>query len=210
MDPVASNALIYGMVILVVAGGFLYMTRKTSPFAGVGSTVSMSAYAVGSRLPNLNTLQRLGRVVGILIPFALIAVGPLLDLYYNNFRYTTISLVGLSSIVLGFILQTIVRGTTAYLSSLSIGTSAIITYFLFDVWNQGETYNYKVLSTVLGVLLMLLQLVHTTASPVFATSLMNDLVGTLLGAGLGIISWVILWNNHRNCLPNSVAVKVKK
>jgi len=203
MDLPASNSLIYGIVSLVVAGGFLYMTRRTGVFAGIGSTT----YSIGSRLPNLSTLQRVGRVVGILIPFALIAVGPLLDLYYNNFRYTTVSLVGLTSIVIGFIIQTIVRGTTAYLSSFTIGTSAILTYFVFDVWNQSDTYNYKVLSTVLGVLLMFLQLVHTTSAPVFATSLMNDLVGTLMGSGLGIIAWVILWNHQRNCLPNSVAVK---
>lgn len=210
MDATAYNGMIYGIVAIIVAGGFLYMTRTTSIFSPLGTAAYSTASLVGRTLPTLTTFQRWGRIAGILIPFVLMATGPLMDLYYNNFRYTTITLVGISSILLGFAYQTFIRGTTAYLSSLTIGTSAILSYVLYDVWTQGETYNYKVLSTLLGVILMLLQLVHTTASPVFTTSLMNDLVGTLLGSGLGVIAWTVVWNHYRNCLPNSVAVKSEK
>lgn len=209
MDSDTTFSLVYGIVTLIVAGVFLYMTRTTSIFAPLGSLASTGVSTLGRVIPDLTTFQRWGRIAGILIPFLLMAIGPLMDLYYNNFRYTTITLVGISSMILGFGYQTIIRGTTAYLSSLTIATSAIISYVVYDIWIQGNTYNYKALSTLLGVILMFLQLLHSVSGPVFASSLLNDLVGTMLGSGLGLLAWTVVWNHYRNCLPNSVAVKTK-
>ena len=179
------------------------MSRTTGLFG------SMSISSVGRVVPTLSTFQRWGRVVGILIPFLLMAFGPIADLYYNNFRYTTITLVGLCAMILGLGYQTLIRGTSTYLSSLTIGTSSIISYVLYDVWIQGGTYNYKTLSTLLGAVLMFLQLLHTVSGPVFSTSMLNDLIGTMMGSGLGLLAWTIVWNHHRNCLPHSVAVVSK-
>lgn len=184
------------------------MTRKTSIFAPLGTLASVDISSIGRLAPNITTFQRWGRIVGILIPFVLMAIGPVLDLFYNNFRYTTITLVGLSSMILGFGYQTIIRGTTAYLSSLTIGTASIISYTLYDIWVQGGSYSYKALSTTLGTVLMFLQLLHTVSAPVFSSSLLNDLIGTMLGSGFGILAWSVVWNNSRSCLPNSVPLKV--
>lgn len=203
MDANLTFAAIYSGIALVVAGVFLYMTRSTGLFG------SVSVSSIGSVVPNLSTFQRWGRVAGILIPFVLMAYGPLADLYYNNFRYTTITLVGLSSILLGLGYQTAIRGTTTYLSSLTIGTASIISYVLYDVWIQGSSYNYKTLSTLLGSLLMFLQLLHTVSGPVFSSSLLNDLIGTVLGSGFGLLAWSVVWNHYRNCLPHSVATVSK-
>ena len=194
MDPIVSPGLGYGIIAIVVAGGLLFMTRPTS--------VLPSASSVGSYLPSLSSFQRWGRIAGILIPFILIAIGPLMDLAKNSFHYTTISLIGIAAMVLGFGYQAIVHGTSAYLSSLTIGTSAILTYVLYDVWANGEGYNYKVLSTVLGVVLMFLQLLHTVSGPVFSSSLLNDGVGVLLGSGLGAVAWVVVYQYYREYLPN--------
>jgi hypothetical protein len=210
MDSDTSFALGYSMIALLVAGGFLYMTRKTSIFAPLGTLAYTGVSTVGSLAPNITTLQRWGRIVGVLIPFALMAIGPVLDLLNNNFRYTTITLVGLSSMILGFAYQTIIRGTSAYLSSLTIGTASVISYTLYDIWIQGAGYNYKALSTALGVVLMFLQLLHTVSAPVFSSSLLNDLIGTMLGSGLGLLAWGVVWNHYRSCLPNSVPVKTDK
>lgn len=202
MDPVASTGLVYGIIAVVVAGGLLFMTRKTS--------VAPSSMSVGSYIPNLSTFQRWGRIAGILIPFVIIAIGPLMDLYYNSFHYTTISLVGISAMLLGYLYQAIAHGTSAYLSSLTIGTSAALTYLLFDIWVQSDGYNFKVLSTVVGAVVMFLQLLHTVSGPVFSSSLMNDGVGLLLGSGLGAISWVVVYNFYREYLPLSQASKDTK
>jgi hypothetical protein len=179
------------------------MSRTTGLFGSVGVS------SIGRVVPNLSTFQRWGRVAGILIPFALMSFGPLADLYYNNFRYTTITLVGLSSILLGLGYQTAIRGTSTYLSSLTIGTASIISYVLYDVWIQGSSYNYKALSTLLSFILMFLQLLHTVSGPVFSSSLLNDGIGTILGSGFGLLAWSVVWNHYRNCLPNSVATVSK-
>lgn len=209
MNQDVTFATAYSLFAIAIAGGFLYMTRTTSIFAPLGSAAFMGVSTLGRVIPNLTTFQRLGRVVGILIPFVMMATGPLMDLYYNNFRYTTITMVGVSSMILGFGYQTLIRGSSAYLSSLTVGTASIVSYVLYDIWIQGNSYNYKALSTVLGVLLMFLQLLHTVSGPVFSSSLLNDLIGTMLGSGFGLLAWSVVWNNYRNCLPNSVAVKTK-
>lgn len=201
MDLIASSGLIYGIIAVIVAGGLLFMTRKAAPASAPASAPSSSG--VGSYIPTLSTFQRWGRIAGILIPFILIAIGPLADMYYNAFRYTTISLVGISAMALGFLYQAIAHGTSAYLSSMTIGTSAILTYVLFDVWAQGDGFNFKVLTTTLGAVLMFLQLLHTASGPVFSSAILNDGVGTLLGSGFGAIAWAIVYNLHREYLPNS-------
>jgi len=203
MDANLTFAAIYSSIAILIAGGFLYMSRTTGLFGSVGVS------SIGRVVPNLSTFQRWGRVAGILIPFALMSFGPLADLYYNNFRYTTITLVGLSSILLGLGYQTAIRGTSTYLSSLTIGTASIISYVLYDVWIQGSSYNYKALSTLLSFILMFLQLLHTVSGPVFSSSLLNDGIGTILGSGFGLLAWSVVWNHYRNCLPNSVATVSK-
>ena len=195
MDPIVSPGLIYGILAIVITGGLLFMTRPAS-------LTSPTSLSYGTYIPNLSTFQRWGRIAGILIPFALIAIGPLVDLYKNSFHYTSISLIGIVGMILGYGYQTIVRGSTAYLSSLTIGTSAVLTYLLYDVWVNSDGYTFKVLSTVLGAILMFLQLLHTVSGPVFSTSLLNDGVGVLLGSGIGAISWVIVYNFYREYLPN--------
>jgi hypothetical protein len=202
MDPSISSGLVYGIIAVVVAGGLLFMTRKTSlvtPLVGIRGYV-----------PNLSTFQRWGRIAGILIPFVIIAVGPLMDLYYNGFHYTTISLVGISAMVLGFLYQSLIQKTSAYLSTLTIGTAATLTYILFDLWSQAEGYNFKVISTVVGVVLMFLQLLHTVSGPVFSSSALNDGVGMLLGSGLGAIAWTIVYNTYREYLPFAYVAKPAK
>ena len=204
MDPLVSPGLIHGILALIIAGGLLFMSRPSTPKLP-------SATSYGSYVPNLTTLQRWGRIAGILIPFALIAIGPLMDLAKNSFHYTTISLIGIISMILGFGYQAVIHGTSAYLSSLTIGTSAVITYVLYDVWFNSEGFNFKVLSTLLGLIMIFLQLLHTVSGPVFSSSLLNDGVGLLLGSGLGAISWIVVYNFYREYLPlEAPATKTKK
>lgn len=197
MDPSASVGLIYGIIALIVAGGLLFMSRpKTPSVPTVTPPVDSKSYST-----ILSSFQRWGRIAGIVIPFVIIGIGPLMDLYYNSFHYTTISIVGIASMLVGFLYQAIVRGTTAYLSTLTVGTSATITYVLIDILVQGEGYNFKVLSAIVSAVLLFLQLVHTSSGPVFSSSLLNDGVGLLLGSGLGAIAWTVVYNTYRDYLP---------
>jgi hypothetical protein len=197
MDQSVSAGLVYGIIAVTVAGGLLFMTRPPI----------QTSWNVRGYIPTLSSFQRWGRIAGILIPFVLIAVGALMDLYYNRFHYTTISLVGICAMILGFAYQAIIHGTSAYLSSLTIGTAAGLAYILFDLWAQTEGYTFKVLSTLLGLVIMFLQLLHTVSGPVFSSSLLNDGVGVLLGSGLGTIAWVIVNNMYREYLPFAYVAK---
>jgi hypothetical protein len=202
MDPVILGGVVYGVIAIVIAGGLLFMSRPKSPVApGTG------AWSVTGYVPTISSFQRWGRIAGIVIPFAVLAVGPLMDVYYNKFQYTTISLVGIFAMVFGFLYQAIIHGTSAYLSTLTIGTAATLTYVLLDLWVQADGYSFKVISTVLGALLMFLQLIHTVSGPVFSSSLLNDGIGLLLGSGLGALSFAIVYNTKRDYLPFTNSAK---
>jgi len=155
-------------------------------------------------VPTTDTIKKYGRMIAMAIPFVLLAGGPLIDIYNHEFKYSSTSVIGAIAMGVGFLFQRILRGPDAFLSSTTVATAAMITFLLQDIWVQSSAYNFQLISTVLGALLMVLQLVHSSSGPVFSSSILNDLSGAGLGVGLGAVGWSFFWTFYRSRLPNSV------
>jgi len=201
MDTETIYALSYSLLIIAVVGGLLFSVRPPGP-----PTVPSP-----SSLPTMETVSRYGRMIGIGIPYVLIALGPLIDIYNREFRYSNLTLTGVAAMGIGYVMQRAVHGPSAYLSSLTVATAAILTFWVHDVWVNTSAYNYQLLTTLLGAMILALQAIHSTSGPVFATNLLNAGVASALGVGIGAMGWAVVWNLYRNRLPNySIAIEPKK
>ena len=194
MDLETTYALAYSLLILAVVGALLFSARPPGP----------PSPPIAESLPTSDTIKKYGGLIAMGIPFVLLGVGPLVDLYNREFKYSTTSVVGAIAMGVGFLFQRVIRGPDAFLSSTTVATAAMITFLLQDIWVQSSAYNFQLISTILGALLMVLQLVHSSSGPVFSSSLLNDLSGAGLGVGLGAIGWAFFWSFYRSRLPNSV------
>jgi len=194
MDLETTYALAYGLLMLAVVGALLFSARPAGP----------PSPPLTESLPNTDTVKKYGRIIGMGIPFVLLAAGPLIDIYNHEFKYSSTSVVGAIAMGIGFLFQRLIRGPDAFLSSTTVATAAMITFLLQDIWVQSSAYNFQLISTVLGALVMVLQLVHSSSGPVFSNSLLNDLSGAGLGVGLGAVGWSFFWTFYRSRLPNSV------
>jgi len=194
MDLETTYAVSYSMLILAIVGALLFSARPAGP----------PSAPLTDSLPNSDTVKKYGRFIGMGIPFVLLVGGPLIDIYNHEFKYSSVSVVGAIAMGLGFLFQRVIRGPDAFLSSTTVATAAMITFLLHDIWIQSSAYNFQLISTLLGVLVMILQLVHSSSGPVFSSSLLNDLSGAGLGVGLGALGWAFFWTFYRERLPNTV------
>ena len=192
MDLETTYAVSYSLIIIAVVGTLLFAVRPPGPPSEPGT----------SYVPSVETVSRYGRIIGIGLPYLLFLIGPLVDIYKREFRYSSMTLVGMAAMGAGYGFQRSIHGPSAYLSSLTVGTAAMLTYWLHDIWVNTSTYNYQVLSTILGALLLALQAIHSSSDPVFATALMNAGVASALGVGIGALGWAFMWNYFRTRLPN--------
>lgn len=192
MDIETTYAVSYSLIIIAVVGTLLFAVRPPGPPTEPGT----------SYVPSIESVSKYGRMIGIGLPYILLGIGPLVDLYQREFRYSNITVVGAAAMGIGFVFQKSVHGPSAYLSSLTVATAAILTFWLHDVWVNTSAYNYQLLSTLLGAMLLALQAVHSPSGPVFATALMNAVVASALGVGIGALSWAFMWNYFRTRLPN--------
>jgi hypothetical protein len=201
MDTETIYALSYSFLIIAVVGGLLFSVRPPGPPSVPGP----------SPIPTLETVSKYGRIIGIGIPYVLFAIGPLIDIYNREFRYSNLTLTGVAAMGIGYALQRAVHGPNAYLSSLTVATAAILTFWVHDVWINTSAYNYQLLTTVLGALILALQAIHGSSGPVFATALLNAGVAAAMGVGIGAFGWEVVWNLYRNRLPNyAIAIEAKK
>lgn len=201
MDAETIYALSYSFLIIAVVGGLLFAVRPPAP----------PAEPSPSYIPDVKTISMYGRMIGIGIPYVLLAIGPLVDIYNHEFKYSNLTLTGVAAMGIGYALQRAVHGQNAYLSSLTVATAAILTFWVHDVWINTSAYNYQLLTTILGALILGLQAIHSSSGPVFATALLNAGVAAALGVGVGAFGWAVVWNLYRNRLPNyAIAIDPKK
>jgi hypothetical protein len=51
------------------------------------------------------------------------------------------------------------------------------------------------------VLVLGLQVLNSAKGTVYSSTLMNDLAAVALGSGLGVLSWIIVWQTDKTYLP---------
>jgi len=66
------------------------------------------------------------------------------------------------------------------------------------------------MSTIVSVLLLILQVLNSATGNVLSSTFMNDLAAVGLGTGLGMIGWMLVWNYQKPLLPFFVASEPKK
>lgn len=203
MDGATSRALTFGVVVLAVALGLLYTTRPAGePGDGL---------AVPSTGSIIETLRSKAGLIALLIPYTLIFGLPLIDLYNREFKYSLLAVVGASSAIVGFGLQYLIRGGGTFLPAITVATSAMITFYIRDAWACSSSTTYKMMTTLAGVVLIAVQAMSSPPSQLlFTNPMMNDLTTVLLGAGLGMISWITVWNVARRNLPHTIILTEKK
>lgn len=204
MDGATSRALTFSVVVLAISLGLLYTTRPAAaPGEGLGIPDTSTV---------ISTLQSKAGTIALLIPYTLIFGLPLIDLYNREFKYSLLATVGASSAIVGYFLQYLIRGGGTFLPAIKVATSAMITFYVRDAWAScTDGRSYKIAATVIGIILVGIQAMSSPASQlIFSTPLMNDLTTTLLGAGLGLLSWIIVWNLARENLPHTVLLTEKK
>lgn len=203
MDVATSHALTYSIVILVVVASLLYSTRPTEgPEAS-----SINPEEIG--MSALNALKSYGFRIGLIAPYGLILIPPLIDLYDREFKYSLVSVIGVASAIIGYAFQYAIKGGGSFLPALTVGTTAMISFILNDAWMQKGYTRYTIFATLIGGLLIFFQALNNPPSHVFESPLMNDGVAVLLGAGLGLLGWMISWNTYREFLPHTCIIHLK-
>ena len=184
------TALLVAILFIVVAGSVFAITGiRQMPSVSL-PTSSISATALSS-----------ARSAGLWIPYVLLIGGPMLDVAYQDFRYTLLTFISMAAMALGFVYQIILHGPGDLLPGLTVGTSAAITYLIQDAWLRDISEQKKITVTIGGILAILLTALVMSISSIGKSSIMNDMVAILLGAGFGELAWVIVYNVARDRLP---------
>lgn len=192
MDVATSHALTYSIFMLVIVATLLYSTRLHGFEFGEG--FDMSA---------LGAFKKYGLRLGLIVPYCLIIIPPLIDLYEREFKYSLVSVIGVGSALLGYGFQYAIKGGGSFLPALTVGTTAMITFILNDAWMQKRHAHFTLILTLACALIVFFQAINNPPEGVFSTPLLNDGVAVLLGAGLGLIGWSISWNTYRSYLPHT-------
>ena len=200
MDGLTISATIYTVISISIALGLLFMSRP----AGPSVMPSISAADATSKLS--------GAVMffGVLVPYILLAVGPLVDMSKQKFKYSLVSIVGLLSMGLGFVIRRAVHGSVGQLTTLTIATSAMVGFLIQDLIAQPMNMNFKGLSGFAMVLALGLQVLNSAKGSIYSSTLMNDLAAVALGTGLGVLSWIIVWQADKTYLPYYVLTESTK
>ncbi len=194
MDTASWYALTYSVVIILAIGIMLFMTRPPAPptSTGFASPVSFGAVTQGA--------QKYGGMLGMIVPYALMGISPMIDLYYREFKYSILTVIGAASVLIGYVYQYALRGSSAFLPALTIATSAIVSFLVYDVWVQGTGKMYTLFATVLGVVVIGGQVASNPSTTIFASKTANDMASVGLGLALGALSWMIVWNSDKKYL----------
>lgn len=190
MDSASVYALVYSLVMIAVVGVMLFMTRPPSVATATPSMSGMPAVDV----------RKYGGVLGTFVPYILLGVGPLVDLYNREFKYSILTVIGSASVLVGYVYQYMLRGSSAFLPALTIATSAVVSYLMYDVWVQGTGRTYTILATILGFAVIGAQAMTNQSTTIFASKTTNDLATVGLGLALGALSWIIVWNTDKSYL----------
>jgi len=192
MDTNAVIALMTGLLMLIVAGSVFAITGvRNMPLPNTTGVSAMSTF--------FSTSQ----TVGGWIPTVAIAGGPIADLYYRKFKYSIISLISVSAMLLGLVFQSILNGTGGFVPALVVGTSASMMYLIQDAWMQKLSVESSVVTTVAGVAGIALTIFGANNG---STTMMTNVAlkygsAVLLGAGVGELAWVTTYNVDRSRLP---------
>ena len=193
MDTASWYALSYSIFVILAVGVMLFMTRPPAPPGpGFVSPVSMGE-ATGA-------LQKYGGILGSIIPYTLLGFGPLVDLYYREFKYSILTVIGAASVLVAYVYQYALRGSSSFLPSLTVATAAIVSFLVYDVWVQGSGKMYTFLATMLGIGVIISQSATNPSTTIFASKMTNDAVSIGLGLALGALSWMIVWNSDKKYL----------
>lgn len=194
MDKNSVIALMSGLLMLIVSGAVLTITgsRKlpTVPFPDPRNLGPMSF------LPAFQT-------AGGWIPYSIMLGGPIADLYYQEIRYSILSFISISAMILGLVYQGILHGSGSVVPALVVGTSAAMVYLIQDAWMQALSLENKVITTFSGLIAIgLTMLVSNTGIPgMVSSSTASFAAALLLGGGIGELSWVTTYNIARDRLP---------
>jgi len=187
------------MLILAGVGALLFMARTSPAMVSAMSSAEM-----------MGSAGRYGKMLGVAIPYVLFAVGPLIDLYNRKLHYSVVSMIGAAAIGAGIGFQKGIYGGSGSLSAMTVATAAMLAYLTQDIWAEPNQLNYQVMSTIVSVLLLILQVLNSATGNVLSSTFMNDLAAVGLGTGLGMIGWMLVWNYQKPLLPFFVASEPKK
>ena len=198
MDKNSVAALISGLLMLIVAG---------SVFAITGSRPVPSVPIPDPRTIVASSFAPALQMAGGWAPYSILFGGPIADIYYQEFRYTILTVISLVGMTVGVIYYSILHGTGGFVNAFVLGTCAAITYLIQDAWVQKMSLENQVITTVFGILGVGITAL-VSGGPLALTSILgawNALLGSapalLLGAGIGELSWVTTYNVARDRLP---------
>jgi hypothetical protein len=158
----------------------------------------------------MSGLGSAAKFFGVVVPYLLIIVGPLIDLYNQKLKYSLVSIVGLLSMGLGFVIPRAVHGSVGQLTMLTVATSAMVGFLVQDLIIEPIDINTTWLSSLFMILALGLQVLNSARGTVYSSALMNDLAAVSLGTGLGVIGWIIVWSIDKTYLPYYVLTEKKK
>ena len=194
MDKNSIIALLSGIVMLIVAGSVFAITSGMSiPFPAIPS--GPSGGITGMLLAAIRTGGR-----GV--PYLIWLGGPIADIYYQEFRYSALSIISIGAMGVGLLYQMILGvAKNGVLPAFTVGTTAAAVYLIQDAWMQPIGINLQVVATAFGVLAALLSALVSTGGTVLGSALSDAGAALLLGAGIGELAWVIMYNAAPQLLP---------
>jgi hypothetical protein len=187
MDASTIFALVYSLIILVVVGVLLFLSKPPSA-APPSASFDGRKYAA---------------IVGQAAPYTLLGAGPIVDIYYRKFKYSIITVIGVGSMLLAYAFQTLVRGGNQFLPSTTVGFAAAATYLLYDIWMNDDGTQYPLSATLLAAVLSVLHVLYLSPGGyVFANPLINGVLALVMGIGFGVLGWTIVYNTDASRLPH--------
>ena len=191
MDQKAVIALISAIVLLGVSAGVFMITGMrplpAMPNIPMGMTwSSMVLYGVTT--------------AGGYAPYLIWLGGPIADIYYQEFRYTLLTLISIGSMLAGFAFQLVFGGGKGILPAITVGTTAAAVYLIQSAWATDMTLEKKIIATSVGSLISILTALVANAAP-GSSPLSDAMSALLLGAGLGELAWVVVYNVNKDLLP---------
>lgn len=193
MDKSSIIALLGGLLLLIVAGAVFVIT---GPKAAVVDAAAASAKGFSFS----TMLYPIIRTAGGWTPYLLWAAAPLADIYYSTFRYTIITIISVIAMTVGLLFQLILHGGGGIVPALTVGTTAGVVYVIQDAWTQPIGPTQPIIITILGVIAVILTALVSTAG-MLKSPMLDALAAMILGAGIGELSWVMMYNSMPGLLP---------
>jgi hypothetical protein len=199
MEGITVSATLYSVISLSIAVGLLFMSRPPGP----------------SLLPTVSGEQASSSITGaaaffgIAVPYILILVSPLIDMSKQKFKYSLVSIIGIASMGLGYLIQRAIHGNMGSLAMMTVATSAMVGFLTQDVIAEPVSPETRGLSIVFMVLSLGLQVLNSAKGNLYSSTLTNDLAAVALGSGLGVIFWLMVWSADKTYLPYYVLTEKK-